>query len=75
MNIAYNVKSSLIVDNYNIIRYIMFELENMSYSESLIKNNPYLINAYNVLSDNVLNEVVDRLLAYIKDPNISYKKI
>lgn len=75
MNIAYNVKSSLIVDNYNIIRYIMFELENMSYSESLIKNNPYLINAYNVLSDNVLNEVVDRLLTYIKDPNISYKKI
>lgn len=75
INIAYNIKSSEVLANYNIIKYIIFDLENIKYTENLIKNNPYLINAFNLNSENILSLVVDKYLESVNDSKRSYKKI
>lgn len=79
INIAYNIKSSTILANYNVIRYIVFDLENIKYTEKLINQNPYLINAFNFNSDNnsedILSLVIDEFLEAINSSNVSYKKI
>ncbi|MGN0992571.1 MAG: RNB domain-containing ribonuclease [Bacilli bacterium] len=75
INIAYNIKSEEVMTNYNVIRYIIFDLENIKYTENLIKNNPYLINAFNLNSENIMSLVVDKYLETINSGDKLYEKI
>ncbi|MGM9879164.1 MAG: RNB domain-containing ribonuclease [Bacilli bacterium] len=75
INIAYNIKSEEVLANYNIIKHIIFDLENIKYTENLIKNNPYLINAFNLNSKNIISLVVDKYLESVNSNKRSYEKI
>lgn len=75
INITYNIKSSEVLANYNIIKYIIFDLENIKYTENLIKQNPYLINAFNLNSENIISLVIDKYLETINSLKRSYEKI
>ena len=76
LNMAYKIKSSEVVNNYNIVRYILFDLEDTECMERLIKKNPYIINAFNLKSVNILYLVVDKYMKAIlnKDTNF-YQKV
>lgn len=77
LNLAYNIKSSDVIVNYNIVKYIFFDLENITYTENLINQNPYLINAFSINSKHILTLVVDKYLKAIesKDKSDLYKKL
>lgn len=66
LNIDYNKeninKTSL--NNYNIIRHLLIEIKDLTSSEKIIRENGYLINAYNNENDNIINTLVDQ---YIKE--------
>ena len=66
LNINYNKeninKTSL--NNYNIIKYLLIEIKDLTSSEKIIIENGYLINAYNNENDNIINTLVEQ---YIKE--------
>lgn len=66
LNISYNKeninKTSL--NNYSIIKHLLIEIKDLTSSEKVIKENGYLINAYNNENDNIINTLVD---LYIKE--------
>lgn len=66
LNINYNKeninKTSL--NNYNIIKNLLIEIKDLTSSEKVIKENGYLINAYNNENDNIINTLTDQ---YIKE--------
>lgn len=70
INITYNLKSPLILANYNIVKYIIFDLKNLNYSKNLIRNNSHLINAFNMNSENILHLITDE---YIKGIEVHAK--
>lgn len=76
INMAYKIKSSEVVNNYNIVKYILFDLENISCTEKLLNQNPYIINAFNLKSMNILYLVVDKYLEAISNKGEDfYKKL
>ena len=75
INIIYNIKSSEVIANYNVIKYIIFDLENIKYTENLINNNPYLINAFNLNSENIFSLLVDKYLDLVNSDERYYKKL
>ena len=76
LNLRYDVKEEDIIADYNIVKYIVFELENIDYTRNLINKNPYLIYAYNDNnSNNILLELVEKLLGEIDKKDVAYKKI
>ena len=77
LNINYNKeninKTSL--NNYNIIKNLLIEIKDLTSSEKVIKENGYLINAYNNENNNIINTLTDQyikeLINYI-DQDINY---
>lgn len=67
LNVLYNIKSSEMINNYNIVNYIIFNLKNIDYTETLIKNNPYLVNAYSLKTENIFKKTVDGYLDAIEE--------
>lgn len=67
VNIVYNLKSPLILANYNIVKYIVFELKDINLTKDLINKNSYLINAFNMKSEDLLKLVIDKYLKAISD--------
>lgn len=66
LNIIYNLKSPLILANYNIVKYIIFKLKDINYSKDLINKNTYLINAFNINSENIFNLIIEEYLKAIE---------
>lgn len=64
INLAYNIKSEEILENYNIIKYIILTEKNINYSKNLIEKYSYLINAYNMIYDdyNLFDLIIDEYL-------------
>ena len=65
VNILYNLKSSDVWANYNIVEYVLFELKDSNISSHFINNNAYLINAYSINSENIITEIVNHYLSEI----------
>lgn len=59
LNITYNMKSPLILANYNIVKYIIFDMKDINCSKDLIRNNAHLINAFNMNSEDIFNLLIE----------------
>lgn len=67
LNITYNLKSPLILANYNIVKYVIFELKDINCSKELINKNPHLINAFDINSDNIIKLITQEYLKAIDE--------
>ena len=62
VSISFNINSLSLIENYNIVKHIIFKEKNRNLSKFLIDNNPYLINAFNKSNDNILIILTDHYL-------------
>ena len=75
VSISFNINSLSLIENYNIVKHILFKEKNRNLSKFLIENNPFLIKAFNknnediliILTDNYLNAIDD----FAKENNFS----
>lgn len=73
-NIIYSLNQKKDLTNNEIIKTIIFDIENIKYTENLIKQTPYLINNYNK-EENISNQILNKLLKEITQKQTSYQKI
>lgn len=72
--IIYSINKKENLNDNEVLKTIIFNIENINYTENLINQNPSLINKYN-LEEDLLNKILIKLLEELKNKNISYKKI
>ena len=72
--IIYSINKKENLNDNEVLKTIIFNIENINYTENLINQNPNLINKYN-LEEDLLNKILIKLLEELKNKNISYKKI
>lgn len=72
-NISFNINSLSIIENYNIVKQILFKEKNRDLSLCLIKNNSYFIDVFNKSNDNILLLItkvyLNAIEQYAKDIN------
>jgi len=68
INVEHNIKSDEIIENYNIIKYIILNEKNINYAEILINKYFYLINAHNMLNNNsLIDNIIDEFLKALEE--------
>ena len=73
VNISFKINHLSIIENYNVVKYLLFKEKNINLSIFLIDNNSYLIEAFNKNNENILVMITESYLnaieTYVKDEN------
>lgn len=66
LSISFNINSMSIIENYNVVKHILFKEKNRNLSTFLINNNSYLIEAFNKNNENILVILTENYLNAIE---------
>ena len=73
VSISLNLNSLSLIENYNIVKHILFKEKNKNLSTFIINNNSYLIEAFNKNNENILVILTDNYLnaidSFVKEEN------
>ena len=67
VNISFNINYLSIIENYNIVKHILFKEKNKNLSKHLVENNSYLVEAFNRKNENILIMLTKSYLKAIDD--------
>lgn len=67
LNISFNINHLSIIENYNIVKHILFKEKNRNLSKQLVDNNSYLVEAFNRKNENIFILLTENYLRAIDE--------